>query len=245
VKNSIRRAATGFALAAFVGLGGTQMGGCPLGGEGSFLIVVNNPDTFTVTLMGVDYSGTLNRTWSCSAPQANLSIGGMVVTGWVHIIILDNNGTTVYDNIHGASIGGVAVPTMPGGAPGNWQISMTFSNASWIGAISLTADSPPKPDSISIGMGIGGSGSLTLYAGWSAGPVSVSMASALSTGTIRVRLWDPSGAPLYSAPPIYDKVIGPVIGAVSDNVTGALAGVWKIQLDISGASMGSAIDLTN
>jgi hypothetical protein len=71
------------------------------------VIVVNTPDSFTATLVGFGYSGSINRTWSCSGTQARLSLGTALLGGSVHIRIDDDAGTSVYDNHHGATMGGL------------------------------------------------------------------------------------------------------------------------------------------
>lgn len=229
-------------------LGGTQMGGCGSTGAGlfvSYVVVVNQTDSFVTTLVGLDYDGTVDRVWRCDSPQANVTIGGAMYGGSVRILIEDDAGTVVYDNVHSGSVGGISVQTMPGGVPGFWHVVLDFNDAGWSGAITLTADDPPTKDSISIGNGIGTSDSYLLYAEWDTDtvPVHVSLASGLSAGQVRIRLWDPDD-PIGS--PTYDAVINTGTGAVSDDIdTAAGPGIWMIQIDCSGTTLGSAISISN
>jgi hypothetical protein len=69
------------------------------------------------------------------------------------------------------------------------------------------------------------------------------MASGLSAGTVRVRLWDPDDAP---GSPSYDVLINTGTGAVSDDIdTAAAAGTWMIQIDFNGCTLGGAINIDN
>jgi hypothetical protein len=221
------------------------MGGCGHGGGDipvslAEIVVVDVPDSFTVALVGINFSGTVDRAWDCRASQANLSLGTEILGGSVHIVVEDASGATVYDNTHGSSISGLSAPTKPGGTLGTWHVTMTFSGCVWEGAISLSADNPPTPDVITIGSGFSTSASWTFYAGWSDAsttPVSVTIASGLSSGSIRIRLWDGAGTSQY------DQTISPPTGAVADSISAGAAGTWTIQLDLSGASAGSAISI--
>lgn len=235
------------AAALLMSLGGSQMGGCG-GSNGffvSYVVVVNQSDTFTATLVGFDVDSTIDQNWVCTEPQANLTIGSSMFTGSVHILVEDDAGNIVYDNVHSGQVGGISVQTRPGGAPGNWRVFMDFDDAAWAGAIVLAADNPPTLDEISIGTGIGNSDSLIFFAEWDTTtvPVHVSMASGISAGTIRVRLWDPDD-PVGT--PSKDLLINTGTGAVSDDTdTAAPPGIWMIQIDFSGCTLGGAISITN
>jgi hypothetical protein len=236
------------AAALLLSLGGSQMGGCGSGGGGvfvSYVVVVNTTDQFTATLVGFDVDSTIDRTWVCTEPQANLTIGSSMFSGSVHIVVEDDNGDVVYDNIHSGNVGGVTVQTAPGGVPGVWRVFMDFDDAAWAGAIVLEADNPPTLDAISIGSGISNDDSLIFYASWDTTtvPVHVSMASGLSAGTVRVRLWDPDD-PIGT--PSFDMTINTGTGAVSQDIdTAAAAGTWMIQIDFTGCTLGGAISITN
>ena len=229
----------------------TTMAGC--GDDGTpdvdlaEVIVVNTPDSFTATLVGFGYSGSVDRTWSCSGTQARLSLGTSLLGGSVHIRVYDDAGTSVYDNHHGATMGGLAVQTRPGGAAGTWRVVLDFTDACWTGAITLDADTPQTNDAIAIGDGIGGSDSYVFFADWDASaetPVHVSAASGLSSGSIQIRIWDPAVAP--PAAPTTTHAITTGIGAISDDIVTATArGTWRIEIDLTGCTLGGAIDITN
>jgi len=239
-----------FLTLALLSFGGSQMGGCGGGGHifiplVSEVVVVNTADTFTVTLVGFGYDGTIDRMWPCSASQAKVTLGTSMFGGSVHIVIRDNANTVVYDNIHSGTTGGLTVQTAPGGVAGTWRVVFDFNNASWSGAIVLDADNPPQPDTISIGSGIGGSDSYLFHAGWDTTtvPVHVSVATGLSSGSVRIRIWDP-GTPTTNPAP-YDVTVTSASAAVSDDILTGGPGTWTIQIDFSGATLGGAIDLTN
>jgi hypothetical protein len=236
------------AAALLLSLGGSQMGGCgnSSGIFVSYVVVVNQTDTFTATLVGFDVDSTIDRTWVCTEPQANLTIGSSMFGGSVHIVVEDDNGDVVYDNVHSGNVGAISVQTAPNGVPGAWRVFMDFDDAAWAGAIVLEADTPPTPDEISIGSGISNDDSLILFAEWDTAtvPVHVSMATGLSGGTVRVRLWDPDDDPVGT--PSFDMVINTGTGAVSqDVVTAAAGGTWMIQIDFTGCTLGGAISISN
>jgi hypothetical protein len=236
-------------LGAFL-LAAAPMGGC--GGSGApdvdlaEVIVVDSADSFTVALVGLGYTGTVDRTWPCSGTQAVVTLGTSLLGGSVRIRVHDDAGTTVYDNVHGVTMGGMTVQTRPGGVAGTWRVILDFTDASWTGAITLDADNPQTNDSISIGTGIGGSGSFVFHADWDASsgtPVHVSVVSGLSSGSIQIRLWDPAAPP---ATPTRTYSIPFGTGAISDDITtGTSRGTWTIQIDFSGCTLGGAIDVTN
>ena len=117
-----RTASVALACMGLLTFGGSQMGGCGTAGTDipliSEVIVVNVADSFTVTLVGFGYSGSVDQNWSCSGTQAKVTLGTSMFGGSAHIVIQDNAGTTVYDNTHSGSIGGITVQTSPGGVPG-------------------------------------------------------------------------------------------------------------------------------
>lgn len=229
--------------AAWLGLAGAQLGGCVPGADDLFpiatLVVVNNPDSFTVSMVGVQHSETVNQNWSCSAAQANITFAQTMLQGSVRILILDNAGAAVYDNTHGPAAGGIQVQTRPGGAPGTWNVTVDASGATWTGAISITADTPPTADAITLGSGQSSGGTWTFYVDWTAGPAQVGVGTGIGTGSLRIRLWD------SAAVPVYDRTISSVTGAVSEPTAAGAAGTWTIQIDFSGMAAGSAVTLTD
>lgn len=237
------------ACLGLLGFGGSQMGGCGSGGGGipfiADVVVVNTADTFTVTLVGLGYSGTVDRNWPCSGTQAKVSLGTSMFGGSVHIVIQDNAGTTVYDNTHSGTTGGITVQTKPGGVAGTWHVNLHFSDASWAGAITFNADNPQTADVVSIGSGFGGSDSNLYHAAWDTGsaPVHVSVATGLTSGSLRVRIWNP--ATPTTSPASYDVTVTSVSPAVSDDIVTGGAGTWTIQVDFSGAVLGGAVSISN
>jgi hypothetical protein len=243
-------------LLAFLGgfsLGLIQMGGCDSSGDGrppaveiAEIIVVNQPDDFTVALVGLGYSGTVDRTWSCSGTQARLSLGTSLLDGSVAVRIHDDAGSVVYDNVHGVTMGGLTAQTLPGGVPGTWRVVLDFAGATWTGAVIVAADAPQTNDAITIGSGIGGSGSFVFHADWDASsgtPVQVSVASGLATGSIEIRIWDPAALPPI---PTQAYIIPFGTGAISDDiVTGTPRGTWTVEIDFNGCTLGGAISITN
>jgi hypothetical protein len=235
-------------------LGLVPLGGCSPNNTGlpadlpmvAEVIVVNTADSFTTTLVGLGYTGTVDRMWPCSGTQAVVTLGTSLLGGSVRIRIDDDAGTNVYDNLHGTTMGGLTAPTSPGGVAGSWRVILDFTNANWTGAITLDADNPQTNDAISIGTGIGGSGSFVFHADWDASsgtPAHVSVASGLSSGSIQIRIWDPAAPP---ATPTQSYSIPFGTGAISDDITtGTARGTWTIQIDFSGCTLGGAIAITN
>jgi len=240
------------AAALFLSLAGSQMGGCGSGGGVfvSYVVVVNTTDNFTATLAGFDVDSTIDRTWICTEPQANLTIASSFFTGSVHILVEDDNGDVVYDNVHEGNVGSVSVQTRPNGAPGNWRVFMDFDDAAWSGAIVLEADDPPTPDEISIGTGVGGDSILVLHASWDAGsaPIHVSVAGGVSGGSVTIRLWDPDDNFAAAAP--YEVTLNAGASAFTDDLTStttgtAPTGTWQIMIILNDAALGGAITITN
>jgi hypothetical protein len=231
--------------------GGSQMGGCgssstPFVPQVASVVVVNTADTFTVTLVGFGYSGTVDRMWSCSAAQAKLTLGSSMVGGSVHIVIQDNGGGTVYDNVHSNTMGGLTVQTKPGGAPGTWHVVMSFSGATWTGAVVLDADTLPAPDAVSIGSGIGGSDTYIFHGGWNATggtPIQVTVATGITGGSVRIRLWDPATPTTSPAP--FDQTVNVGTPTLNGSITTGGAGTWTVQIDFSSCVLGGAISITN
>ncbi len=250
MNRSASRFLAGLGVVAF---GGLPMGGCdsshadlPLPVEIAEVVVVNTADSFTVALLGVGYTGTVDRMWSCSGTQAQLSLGTSMIGGSVRIRVYDHAGTAVYDNLHGATMGGLTVQTRPGGGAGTWRVILDFTGATWTGAIAFDADNPQTNDAIAIGSGIGGSDSCLFYADWDASsgtPVHVSVASGLATGSIEIRIWDPAAPP---GTPTRTYAIPFGTGAISDDiVTATPRGTWAIEIDFNGCTLGGAIGVTN
>jgi len=244
----IRKLSIALALMLFSG----HIPGCGGSGAGvvfpivAQVVVVNTQNSFTVTLVGFGYDGTVNQNWKCDGDQAKLTLGTSMFGGTMHIVIKDHAGTTVYNNIHSGSMGGLTVQTDPGGVPGTWNVFIDFNDSSWAGAITVNADFPDTKDAISIGSGIGGSDTYIFHATWDGTvgmPVHVSVATGMTSGTVRVRIWDP--LTLTSGPASYDvtQIVG--AAAVSDDIQTGGSGTWTVQIDFSGCTLGGAISITN
>jgi hypothetical protein len=70
----LKRTAPTDAVLLVLGFCAAQAGGCGVGAGHkpavAEVVVVDVADTFTVTLVGVGFSGTVDRDWPCSASQA-------------------------------------------------------------------------------------------------------------------------------------------------------------------------------
>jgi hypothetical protein len=130
------------------------------------IVVTNTPDSFTMAGVTTSINGTRSYTWSCSAAQANLSIGSTLTNGSIRLEVFDNGGALVHDNTYDSVLlGGVTAFTKSGGAAGTWTLRFTFTNALWTGALTVQADTP-------LDVSIGG----------------------VSGGSVRVRIWDGGAA---------------------------------------------------
>jgi len=226
---------------------GTQMGGCGAGSGGlgfipSTVVVTNNPDSFSVAVVGGDYSGTVDRVWVCNATQADVTMGASMSSGTVDIVVYDAAAPTptiVYNNTHRA-IGALNVQTRPGVA-GNWRVVMNFSSATIAGAITLDADTPPTLDSVSLGSAFGTTGLYTFHADWAAVTVNVSVGS-VSAGSATVRIWHGTQNPAADTPHYQASVPS---GGLNATTAAGQAGVWTVQLDFSGASLAGSVSVTS
>lgn len=228
--------ATGLGLAA---LAGTQMGGCGGGGGSDFLptfatvVVVNNPDSFSVAISGFDYDGTVDRDWSCAAAQANLTIGSSMADGSVSITVYDDADAVVYANSH-HDIGGLRVQTRSG-APGLWRVVMIFSDATISGAITLDADLPPTLDAISLSSAFGTSDSYRFHAEWGAVTADISVGN-VSANSLIVRIWHGGQDPDVDVP-FFEQSM-----AAGTFTTGTgSAGTWTVDLVFSSATLAGAV----
>jgi len=226
----------GIALAGILAAGCGGNTGTDLLFALDLVVVTNNPDSFTVAGVTTSISGTRTYTWSCSAPQANLSIGSTLTNGSIRLEVFDHGGNLVHDNTYDfVLLGGVTAFTKSGGAVGTWTLRFTFNNALWTGALTLQADTLNAADAISIG----GTGVLDaswiFEPGWGTAPLDVSIGG-VSGGSVRVRIWD-GGAAL-----VLDQTVSGV-GSVTAAPTGA-AGVWMVQIDYNSAVSAGSVSLS-
>jgi hypothetical protein len=238
------RAARGFlAGVGMLALAGTQMGGCgPGAGSGagtSTVVITNSTDSFTVAVVGFDYDGKVDRNWTCTKPQANLTIGSSMAAGSVHIVVRDGLGALVYDNTH-EGVGGLDVQTRAG-ASGLWRVIMDFSDATLSGAITLEADDPPTLDSVSLSSALGTSDAYLFHAEWGAVTADVSVAS-VSSGSLEIRIWHGGQDPLSDSP-FFEATVGS--GGLAATTAAGLPGTWTIELDFSGASLAGSLSITS
>jgi hypothetical protein len=239
----MKRWTTGLALAA---LSATQMGGCGGGGGGggvlpSFatVVVVNNPDTFTVSVSGFDYDGTVDRAWSCSTSQAELTIASSLTAGSVRVRLYDHVNALVYDNTHD-SIGGLGVTSRTGTA-GTWRVIMDFDDVTLAGALVLEADTLGSPDAITLSSAFGSNDLYTFHAAWGAVSADVSVGG-VSVGSLDVSIWHGGQDPQSDAP-FYTATVG--TGGLNATTPAGQAGTWTIRLDFSGAAVASALSITS
>ena len=203
-------------------------------------LVVNAPDSFSMVPIGPIFSGTRDYDWSCSAGQANLTIAG-ITGGSVRIRIEDAHGAIVHDNLYdGGLMGAITAVTSPDGAPGIWTLTFTFVNVLAVGAIEIEADTFHDPDEIVVAGAYSLHISFTYEVGWPAGPADVTIASAISAGVVRVRLWDGDGVL------VMDKTnLAIFIGAFDGSSHPGAEGTWRIQLDVSAVATAGAITLSH
>jgi len=217
-----------------VGLGS----GCGPGSLGTFInfsliVPVNVPDTFTISGVGSGVSGSGTYLWDCSTGQANVVIGTTLTAGSIRLQAWDGNGKLVHDNRYEASLlGAVTAFTSSKGHAGTWELKFTFHNALWSGNLTVTADTTPDPDVIDIG-GTGSQDSSMLFEpGWTAADVNITVAG-MASGTIRIRLWDDTGAKVYD-----DIFFGIAGGTAKAN---GVAGDWTVQIDFNSCINAGAI----
>jgi hypothetical protein len=200
------------------------------------LVATNNPDSFSIAGVSTSFSGTRSFSWSCSKGQANFSLGSTLTHGSIRLEAFDSTGALVHDNTYEATlIGGVDAVTRSGAASGTWTLRFTFDHALWTGALTVTADTLDEADLISVG----GTGALDVswiyQPGWTASPVHVSIGG-MSSGSVRLRLWDSTGALVLD-----QTATG--ISAISADATGA-AGVWTVQIDFDHAVSAGGVSLS-
>jgi hypothetical protein len=199
-------------------------------------LVVVAPDSFSLIPLGPIQNGTFDYDWACGAEQANFTIAGLS-GGWIRIAIADDDGAVVHDNLYSGGIAGaISAMTAPGGAAGLWSLRFTFQSVAAIGAIDIDADVFDDPDEITIAGSYSLDTSYEYEAGWPAGPARVVLASAISLGIVRVRIWDGEGDL------VMDRTnLAIFIGAFNGDSLPGAAGTWRIRLDIDAVATAGAI----
>jgi hypothetical protein len=214
--------------------------GCDPTGGGVLInidLLVVNPadDNFTITGVGTSINGSRTYAWNCSKAQANITMGSTLTVGWVRLQAWDDNGLLVHDNRYEAAlIGAVTSFTAADGQAGSWTLKFTFHNAMFTGALTVQADTLDDPDEITVAGATSLDVTWIFEPGWDANPVNIDIAG-MSSGTVRVRLWDGTGALAYD-----NTFFG--IGGGTATPTGA-AGVWRVQLDFNSCISLGAVSL--
>jgi hypothetical protein len=215
---------------------------CGPGSGGSFIsfnlvVPINLPDTFTLTGVATDVSGSATYLWDCSANQANITLGTAFTNGTIRLQVWDGNGMLVHDNKYEATLaGGLTAFTAANGASGLWTLKFTFRNAMWAGDIVLTADTTPNPDAITIG-GTGSQDSVLKYEpGWTANDVKITVAG-MTSGIVAITMWDGNGTKVYE-----DIFFG--IAGMNDTVSGGAAGTWLVRIEFDSCLNVGAITIS-
>ena len=201
-------------------------------------VVVSAPNSFSMIPLGPIMNGTFEYSWSCGAGQANLTIAG-VTGGSLRIEIEDDAGVIVHDNRYeGALVGAITAMTAPDGDPGIWLLRFTFLEVSSVGAIDIDADLFDQADDIAIAGAYNMDSTYFYEAGWPAGPARVTIASAISLGTVRIRMWD--GADTL----VMDRTNFAIfVGAFNGDSNYGVAGTWRIRIDIDAIATAGAITI--
>lgn len=201
-------------------------------------MVFNAPDTFKVLPLGPVRNGVYSYPWPCSSDQANLTVVG-VTGGSLGIRILDETGETVHDNTFEGNLGGVlSAMTSPHGKSGLWTIEFTSLDVASIGSIDIQADLLDKPDDIELAGPYSLQSSFVYRAEWGAGCGKVAIGSAISYGTVHVRMWDGNGELVLSC-----TDLGTYIGLSDGESKDGAAGIWTIRIDVGAAATAGAIKI--
>ena len=199
------------------------------------LVVTPTDDNFAIAGVSTGISGTKTYLWKCSKDQANVTIGSTLTAGWIRLEAWDDNGMLVHDNRYeSALLGAVTSFTAADGKAGNWTLKFTFHNAMFSGALTVKADTLDDPDSITVAGATSLDVTWIFEPGWDTNPVNVDVAG-MSSGTVRVRLWDGNGTLVLD-----DTFIG--IGGGTVSPSGA-AGVWRVQIDFNSCISLGAVTL--
>jgi len=214
--------------------------GTPIVFPGLPPLAVNTPDTFTMVPMGPILNGTYEYAWACGAGQANLTIAG-ITGGSIRIEIEDDAGAVVHDNVYdGGLMGAISAMTSPDGASGQWRLRFTFQDVASVGAVAIDADLYDDPDDITIAGAYALDSTYFYEAGWPAGPARVTLASAISLGTVRIRMWDGAGDL------VMDRTNFAIfVGAFNGDSHSGAAGTWRIRIDVDAVATAGAISINH
>ena len=183
-------------------------------------------------------NGDYAYSWFCQAPQVNINVGG-ITEGSVRLVIRDDDGAIVHDNVYFGGLAGViSAMSAPGGIPGIWRLEFEFTDFSSTGTIDLDADLHDLPDDIVIAGAYQLQSAYEYEAGWPEGPAHVALTSTLSLGTVRIRMWDGHG--LLVLDRTNDAVL---VGATNDESNPGAAGTWRIRIDIDAVATTGALTI--
>lgn len=220
------------------GSDGGSSGGIQPGAAASDPLVFNAPDTFSVMPAGHVRNGVYSYSWLCSADQANLTIAG-ITGGTFRIEITDSTGAPVHDNtIEGGLEGALSAMTSPGGKGGLWTIEFTYADVTSVGSIDIQADLMDQPDHIELTGAYSLQSSFVYQVEWTEGCGTVTLGSAISHGTVQVRMWDGNGDLVLSC-----TDLGTYVGLSSGESTHGVAGVWTIRIDVDAVATAGAITI--
>ena len=227
----------GLALAG-CGPDGGSSGGIPFGSAGADPMVFNAPDAFMVMPLGNVRNGSYSYPWPCSSGQANLTVSG-VTGGRLRIRILDNDGVPVHDNTFEGSLGGaLSAMTAPHGKSGLWTIECIYVDVTSVGSIDIQADLVGAPDDIELSGAYALQSSFVYQAEWAEGNGKVDLGSAISCGTVQVRMWDGHGNLVLSC-----TNDGTYVGLADGESEIGAAGTWTIRVDVGATATAGAISI--
>lgn len=235
----MRRWGVAFAFLASCG-GGGPGGAVGDSAEVAVLDVDTPPDRFELDASFAGYTGSASYAWTCGAGQAHITVSGGISSGSFRLEVFDAAGAAQFDCTFPAVTGDeIRTITKPGGLAGGWTLKFTFNDITWGGEIVLDADTTGAPDEIHVEGGFILSATWQFRPGWLAGPATVEFEGGLSSGSIRIRVWD--GAAVLR----YDRTFsGAMGGSVSEQTASGAAGVWWVRLEFSNATAGGSISVT-
>jgi len=221
-------------------LAGGLCAGCGGNGVGllfnlDILVVTNVKNTFEIAGVATSINGTRTYSWNTDKGQANLTIGSTLLNGSIRLEAFDENGTLVHDNTYKSGlIGAVSAFTKADGVAGTWSLRFTFNNAFFDGALVLKADEFDDPDAFSVGGTAALKVSWIYEPHWNTNQVHIDVGG-MSSGKIRIRLWDGLGTLVHDV-----EYFG--ISGISDTATGS-DGIWMVQIDFIDAVGAGAVTL--
>jgi hypothetical protein len=202
-------------------------------------VVMSAPNSFSVLPAGPVKDGLYAYSWTCDTEQANLSVAG-VTGGSIRIEIWSGYGI-VHNNVYtGGLTGQITTVTSPDGHPGAWTVRLTFEGVTSLVSITLEADLSYQPDEVAIMGAYDLDASYVYYTVWPSGPVKVTLASTIASGTVRIRIWDSLGNLVLDR-----SNFAITIGDTNGDSTHGAAGMWKVVIDVDAVATAGAISITH